>query len=420
MAGVRLALRAAAIAALLWAGHAHAQAPEAGRTSTARVDGASLPALVHVVPIRCGSGLLDIPAFASALRVELMQQGVRVVDVVRPDTSPSDVPATVVELRAVPCDSSARAMTFTIRGPGPTAPGRSGTIGLGDVDFASRPRVAALAVAEAFEVAQDEANASPALTPRGPASGQAPGAAAPVASSMESNAMAPSAGPATPPKPPSSAGAGTPVAPSIESNSAPSALPVAPAIGGSTNIPLGGSSPAPLAPPRDSLVLSAMFDVRDFTAYATGLLGPRADLALSPRGAGLLRLHVDAGAAFGSVYDALGDVELTLVSGAASLTLFQGVGALSFEIGPRVEVGWVDARGLPISPGARPGRVDGTFAAASLVAALGVQWSAHWRGMFSFDVGDAFAGLQARSDDRPTAGTIGPMLAARVGFSYGL
>jgi len=388
MARLRPASWVAAIAALLWAGRIHAQAPEAGPTSGAPPAQAQFPALVHVVAIPCGSGLLDVSAFASALRVELMQQGVRAVDIVRPDTSPSDVPATIVELRAAPCDSSARALTFAIRELAPTAPGRTGTVDLSDVDFASRARVAALAIAEAFVPGKAEADAVPRLTPGATASGEAPEDTGPS------------------------------VTPSIERNStAPSALPSAPAASATA---LPGFGPAPLAPTSNRSVLTATLDARVFTAYATGLLGPRADLAASSSATGRLRLHLDAGAAFGSAHDPLGSIELALLSGAASLTLLGHAGAISMEIGPRMKVGWIDARGSPISPGTRGGQLDGTFIAASLLAVLGIQWSARWEGIFSVDVGDAFAGLEVRSDSRPAAGTIGPMLAARIGFSYGL
>lgn len=418
MTRLRPASGAAAIAALFLVGGAHAQAPESGPASSAPT-GTTMPTLVHVVPIPCSSGLLDVPAFASALRVELMQQDVRAVDIVRPDTSPSDVPATIVEVRALPCDSSARALTFTVRGLWLAGPAHTATIDLSDVDFANRPRVAALAVAEAFEVAQTEAAAAAPGAFRRPASSEMLVGAGTTAPSIEHNSTALSPPPLAPPVHASPPGAETTVAPSIESNA--TAVPpprVAPATHASTVIPLSGSSPSPLAAASDGFVGSAMLDLRYFTAYATGLLGPRA--ALSSGAAGPLRLQLDAGAAFGSAHDTLGAIELTLLSGAASLTLLGRAGAISIEIGPRIEVGWSAARGSPMSPGVSGAQLDRTFAAASLLGALGIQWSARWRGMLSVDVGDAFAGLVARSDGRPTAGTVGPTFATRVGFSYSL
>jgi hypothetical protein len=165
--------------------------------------------------------------------------------------------------------------------------------------------------------------------------------------------------------------------------------------------------------------VAATLDVRDFTAYATGLLGPRVEVAAS-LGSTPLRFHADAGAAFGSAHDPLGSVQLTLVSGSAGLALLGRAGALSVEIGPRIEGGWIRARGSPIGTSAGGGRLDSAFMAASLFGGLGIAWSPRWAGVLAIDVGGAFVGLEARSDNRPTAGTTGPMLGARVGFSYGL
>jgi len=164
--------------------------------------------------------------------------------------------------------------------------------------------------------------------------------------------------------------------------------------------------------------VAAVLEVRDFTAFATGLLGPRIEVAVNV-GSTPLRFHADAGAAFGSAHDPLGSVQLTLVSGAAGLALLGRAGPLSVEIGPRLEAGPIEARGSPIAASAQGARLDGALVAASLFAGLGIAWSPRWLGVLAFDVGDALVGLEARSDNRPTAGTTGPMLGARVGFSYG-
>jgi hypothetical protein len=58
------------------------------------------------------------------------------------------------------------------------------------------------------------------------------------------------------------------------------------------------------------------------------------------------------------------------------------------------------------------------LAIASLVAALTVDLGPRWRGRVGLEAGDAFAGIEARSESHAAAGTLGPTLGARIGFGY--
>jgi hypothetical protein len=233
MRSAQVQAAAASMAALLCSTPAKAQSPDPAPSSPA-VAAASSAARVRVVAEPCGSGLLDISAFAVALRVELTQEGVRAVDVVAA-SGPSGDAATSIEIHASPCNAGARAVVFEIRGPAAGA-ARTGTIALGDVDSTARSRVAALAVAEAFRATVSDVERTP--------------------------APAVLRGDAPPPATPAPVSTAAPAAPPPR---------VAPA-------PRDAFASAPARPAPLATTLAALLDVREFTAYASGVLGPRAEV----------------------------------------------------------------------------------------------------------------------------------------------
>jgi len=165
-------------------------------------------------------------------------------------------------------------------------------------------------------------------------------------------------------------------------------------------------------------MLTVVLDGRFFPNYASGLAGPRAELSLPLARTLPLRLRADAGAAFGSAHDPVGDIALVLVSGALGLAVSSEVGPVRAEIGPRIEAGWANARGIAFDATVRASGASSAIAAVSLAAEACFRITPAWWGAAGVDAGTTLAGLDARADGRRAAGIGGPMMGIRVGAGY--
>jgi hypothetical protein len=358
---IRHGLVACAILTLAAAPHARAEQATEPVAATA-------PARIVLIAAECESKLLDIGALAAALRVELVQEGVADVQVAAPGASVAPHLSTAtIRLRSVPCDERASALGFEIED---ASTGRTvgSSLPIADVEPKVRPRVAALVIAERLRASWPGLVTQPPPVPTPPPSSATQG-------------MVPLAEPprwrVTAPQPPSRTNAG--------------------AFG---------------------LTLGAGFEFRIFSGLTTSVLGPRAVLFLPARGVIPLRVHVDAGVAFGVARDVLGDISLTLASGGVGLALIGGAGAMHFELGPKAELGWLSAKGTPSGLSVRGATADAALITASVLASVWANVARGWRTAAALDVGAALTGLEARADGRPVADLGGPMLGARATVAY--
>jgi hypothetical protein len=131
-----------------------------------------------------------------------------------------------------------------------------------------------------------------------------------------------------------------------------------------------------------------------------------------------LRFHADAGVAFATVQGSLGDISLTVASGALGVAWIARAGSIRLEVGPKAELGMTAAKGVPNSDssGVRGSNANPVFATASILASAWAVVAGDWSCMFAIDVGGTLAGLDARADGRPVAEVRGAMLGARVGL----
>ena len=353
----------------------HAQASGAGRPA--------MPSRMVVVADACGARAIDVGAFAEALRVELAQEGVSAVDVAEAGApNPDDPRVATLRVHAAPCEADATALVFELDAASSPASALP-TLPIKDVGSTILPRVAALAVAERLRTAW--ARPSGAWNPM---SGQR--AETTVAAGLPSDSQRPVQ----------------------QSRTAPEAshAPPSPHVSDST--------PPPVAKRRaqTDLLLAAALEWRLFSGPASAaLLGPRALLLSHGMESIPLRVQCDIGAAFGSVNDSLGDIELTIATGGVGLAWFGRPGPVRLEIGPRVELGWAEARGLPSRPSVSGGAAGAFLAIASMSASAWTDLAGPWRGMLELDIGATIAGLDARADGRPVGEIQGAMLGTRIG-----
>jgi hypothetical protein len=341
-----------------------------------------MPSRIIVMAGRCAPEALDIAAFADALRVELVQRGVHAVDVVESDSIIPVDPNLLTLTVDASCDAGPRILIFELHDAA-TSMSTTPILPLEDVEPKVRPRAAALFIAERLRAAWPELSAlSPTTAPDPRESTESP--PGPVMAAR------------------------TPVQ---EGHEVPS-----PPLFHTTAMPAWPSPP--LSPMTDAtgLIAAAAVEWRLFSGPGSAaLLGPRL-LILAP---GLrsvpLRLHFDVGAAFGSVRDSLGDISLSIASTGIGLAVVGHPGPFRLELGPKLEMGWTAARGIPRSTTASGSSANTILATASVFASAWTVLARDWYGMFAIDVGATLAGLDARADERPVAEVRGAMLGARIG-----
>jgi hypothetical protein len=320
----------------------------------------------------------------SALRVELAQDGVVSVDVVGPVAPVDHDAALALVAIETPCGWGASELGIDVHNAA-TSKSVQQRLTLYDVDVAARPRMIALAIAEILRDSW-----------AGLALADAPAASAPKS---EPERGVPSPPPSIRPAAATSAAARTGTA------ATPSVGEVAP-------------SGAPVSPPRTFLAVA--LEGRVFPSYSTGLLGPRAELSLPVVRHIPVRLRADAGAAFGSAHDPLGDVDMALASGGVALTYSAEGPFLRSELGPKIEVGWATAQGVPMGATVEGSRANAAVVTASILAAISTHLRADWWSALAVEVGGTTAGLDARADMRRAAGVGGLMLGVRLGVAYAL
>jgi hypothetical protein len=343
-----------------------------------------MPSRVVVVAAGCGSEALDMGAFADALRVELAQEGIKTVDVGAPDTPVSvDPNLAAVRVQAAPCDAKARVLKLQIEDPA-TFKSVTATLSTTDVDTKVRPRVAALVVAERLRTAWASVSSYSTATTSEP---------------LESTTL--------PPRPVvasrASAQEGQPVPKPTPTPLPPTSKPAPPPLFFSTN-------------EVTDVTVAAAVEWRLFSGPGSAaLLGPRV-LIQSPVFRSVpLRLHFDLGAAFGSVRDSLGDVSLSIATGGIGLAVIGHPGPIRLELGPKLELGWTAARGIPGSTTVTGASSNAVLATASAFASVWTLFGHNWQGMCAIDVGATLAGLDARADERPVAEVRGAMIGVRIG-----
>jgi hypothetical protein len=318
---------------------------------------------------RCDVAPLEVDALVWALRVELAGNGVKSVELAAPGSTFDEGALATIAVQA-PCAANALEVTLEIDDAA-TAKSIKRVVSLADVPGAARSRALAIAMAELLRASWAE------LTLQ-----QVPSAVNRALAERLRRVVALHA--AT-------------IADGARANEA--------------------ASPAQTAGPSLGAVttLAVVLDGRFFPDYASGLVGPRAELSLPLASTLPLRLRVDAGAAFGSAHDPVGDIALVLVSGALGLAVSSEAGPVRAEIGPRIEAGWGNARGIAFDAGVQASSASRAIAVVSLAAQAYFRITNAWWGAAGVDAGATLAGLDARADGRRAAGLGGPMMGIRVG-----
>ncbi len=370
------------------------------------------PERIVVVAGGCESEPVDATALAAALRVEMVQEGVFTVDVAAPGSASDERPlVATVRLLPASCVAPEAVPGFEIA-DGATGRTVRSALAIADIDRGVRPRVAALVIAERLRASWADLAAVPATPPAplepaadrdepAPASTVAP----PGAQDLPARVAAARAAPRT-------------AAPPALDPSAPEHVETSPAADLDVPRPLDQAGGRDQTPALHRFALGAVIEGRSFFGPTTGLVGPRALAVLPVSPSSALRVHVDAGVAWGTQRDTLGDVAVTLASGGAGLTAMAGRGSLRFELGPEIEVGWIWARGVPKGSGVLGSTAGAALGAASVLASLFAEIAPRWTGIATLDLGVAFSGVEARADTRSVADTSGLMVGVRAGLAY--
>jgi hypothetical protein len=333
-----------------------------------------LPDRVRVVVPRCEIAPLEVDSLVWALRVELAGDGMTYVELAGRGSILDESASLATIALQTPCAPDAVEVTIEIDDAA-TAKSVKRVVSLADVPSAARPRALAIAAAELLRASWAEL-----------ALQRAPAAANQALAERLRRVVA--LHEAT-------------TADSAHANAVPSATHAA------------APSPDPVT------MLAVVLDGRFFPNYASGLVGPRAELSLPLARTLPLRLRADVGAAFGSAHDPVGDIALVLVSGALGLAISSEVGPVRAEIGPRIEAGWANARGIAFDASVQASSASSAVAAVSLAAEACFRITSAWWGAAGVDAGTVLAGLDARADGRRAAGIGGPMMGIRVGAGFG-
>jgi hypothetical protein len=321
---------------------------------------AEAPARVRIVLPACEDAF-DQGELVRILRIELAAEGVR--EVVVGDAR--DVLASI-RVDAVPCSRDAREIDLSIDD---AATGKSvkRAIEIGDVPGASRPRALALATAELLRASWAELSM--------------PDAPAPTREVPEGILRA------------------------VKLRPPPANVPPSP-------------SPSRPAEARTPPLAHVALDVRTFPSYQSVVLGPALGLSV-PLGSLPLRARADGRAGFGKAYDALGTIDLTLVTGDVGLALTAGTESVRLDIGPLVAVGGAWASGTP-TVGATGSRASAVVATAELAAQLAVRVAPGWWSVVGLAAGAVLQSLDAQAAGRPASGFGGPLLGVSLGVGHDL
>jgi hypothetical protein len=329
-------------------------------TSRSAAEGSSNIAAVAVS--LCDPMPFDEASFESLLSIEIANDGyVRAELRAEDGKGPGEEPVGSVHVRG--CGSPNPVVLLRAGAQGEVI--RERTVDLSDVAPAARPRVLAIAMAELMRTAES-----------GP-----PPQAAPVGEA---------------PKVAAESGVVQPVGP-VERHPCPCPRSEPPARRGGIGVAL-----------QSRLVRAS-----------TPLMGVRA-LGLRPLAEGSAWLgEVDVGAEFATVSSDIGDVSVRHVSAGAAVLVGYPEGQTAFFLGPRVEIGYADAKGESASPTVIEDSGGGTVLVGSLEALVLASFGAV-DAMMAWDLGWAATGTVARVDGSPVVGFDGPHVAVRLGMVGGL
>jgi hypothetical protein len=365
---------------------------------------------VRVEVATCFSALIDGASVAAALAVELAQEGIQGIEwraVAAPGLARAapEPGLTTVSLAASPCDPSARALAYEVTPAGEAEPLR-GNLELARVDVAERARLVALAIAERLRshwVVPPEAAGASDGTEREETTSE-PVATAP-APALPVDASGPSPAHWTFVPAPR-------VRPQVDGVASRSPETVTPA-----RPERSAQRPPPTA---TGAMADVAFEVRRYFGSATGIFGARAGVEAPLVAARVfrVRLHADAGAGFAMTHVKLGEVTTTSVTGTVAVLVAGAAGPVVAGIGPRVEAGWMESRGVSRATDVRSGSVAAPIATIGLEASVSVTLAGGWRGVVLADIGQVFSEVDALADGRVVAGVGGLTLGAQMGVGY--
>jgi hypothetical protein len=335
---------------------------------------AAMPARVVLSPPSCNEALVG-ETLLRMLRVELAGDGVERVELATPGGE-DEVALARVSIEAARCEPGASEFLVTVDDVATRKSVRR-AVDLSDVPTANRARALALAVAELVRASWLELTLP-----------DVPSVTAPVPQ---------------------------PVRDAVRLRAAAGATPGA----------RGGRGTARWIP-----LVGLALEGRTFLSAATNAAGFRAVVGVTPPWGGdtlRVRLRLDGGVAFGNGASLLGDVGVTLATGALAVTFGRGT-TVGFECGPRVELGAVYVRG-DITPGRDATGITadadaGFIASVGALAALRGRFGSALTASLEAELGWVFGGIDARAVDRVSgsdvraAGVFGPSVGIRLGFGW--
>lgn len=331
-------------------------------TEARAIEPARMPARVILRRSGCESPAFDEADFVRLLRIELAADGVTEVDTAGPGEALPSGPALAVLSLEGACAGDA-VVTFEIDDAATDKKVRR-VVDLRDLPGAARARALSLAAAELMRASWAELALPGVPRPRAP----------------------------VPPEVREAAGARLAASPLV-----------------------AAAPPAARAMP---LLIFAGLDARYFFGSRSAVLGAR--LAASSPLVGPLRLRADAGAAYGRTSDPLGGIDLWMVTAAVGPSLGRAWEHGSAELGPRVELGWGSARGLPAHAGIEGQRASTLLVITTLAATSRLRLGTRFWATLDGEVGPVVHALTALVNTRASSGFGGAMVGARLGLAVGL
>jgi hypothetical protein len=340
---------------------------------------------VDIVFPQCPQEPFSFDAVLSALRIELVQEGVVAL---RRVTEPEGSEQARIELVAA-CQPTLSSLLIRIYTPNEPTAVRA--MDISDLPLALRPRGVALATAELAR--------SVWLRPTGPAA--APGHPSRVEYPTERPSL-PTAGVV-----PSPSSSGALLTGPVASPPAKARPDLSPVPRQAITQPYGQGPGTSAASPV--LDLAGCLGMRVYFPDATALFGPRLSLRFR-------RLRVGVDAAAGRRVDPLGEVSLFTVTGLVGLDAWTHTASdWRLRVGPRASAGLAmasaDAWGGPHTATARE-----TYLDAALEAGAEAWIAARWAAFTDLEVGRA-QGLTVNADQRPAGSIGGWLLGVRFGVS---
>lgn len=174
--------------------------------------------------------------------------------------------------------------------------------------------------------------------------------------------------------------------------------------------------PAPPAPRLPGHFFDVALAVSAYPASSNALGELRVAASLQVLDA--VRVGVELAGGGGWAGDALGDVALGALGGAVSLRFTHATDHLVIGAGPRIDVGWIHAEGIPRTIGVVGGALDAAHVALGADLRARVRLDGAWWLMAGAELGASVAGLDARADDRRVTAQIGPRVGLVLGASW--